>query len=249
MAGHSQFKNIMHRKGAQDAKRAKTFAKLAREITVAAKLGTPDPKQNPRLRSAMINARSENMPNDRISKAIQKAESNDNDKNYEEIRYEGYAVGGVALIIDALTDNRNRTASEVRAILNKYGGSLAETGAVAFNFERIGVIEYKYIDINSDLLFDVVVESGAIDLIKENEFHKISCKPEELGKVRDYIAEKFNDPKTAKLQWKANNTIEINEEHAKTLLKMIELLEDNDDVQSIYSNFEISMKILEKISI
>ncbi len=248
MAGHSQFKNIMYRKGSQDAKRSKAFAKLAREISVAVKNGSDDPKQNPRLRNAIINARSENMPNERIAKAIQKAIGSDDDKNYEEIIYEGYGVAGVAIIIDALTDNRNRTASEIRSTLAKNGGTMAETGSVSFNFTKIGRIIYPCNSIEDNHIFETAVESGASDIIQEKENHIVTCSLENFGKLRDSLVVEFGDPISAKIEWKALNTITINEAQAEKLLKTLSLLEDYDDIQSVYSNFEIPIEVLEKIS-
>ena len=203
MAGHSQFKNIMHRKGAQDAKRSKLFAKLAREITVASKSGMQDPKQNPRLRNAIINARHENMPNDKINKAIQKGGLNEDNNNYEEIRYEGIGNNGISLIIETLTDNRNRTASEIRSILSKNGGSLGENGSVTFKFEKLGAISYNTEELSKDSFFEFAVENGATDIIEETNLIIALCYQDEFGKLRDLLEKKFGEPLTAKLIWKA----------------------------------------------
>ncbi len=240
MAGHSQFKNIMHRKGAQDAKRAKLFAKLAREITVAAKSGMPDPKQNPRLRSAITNARHENMPNDRINKALQKGTSSDEENNYEEIRYEGIGNGGVFFIIETLTDNRNRTASEIRTIFNKNGGSLGETGTASFNFEKIGEIKYDITNISKEKFFDLAIEKNALDVFEEDNFIISTCPAESFGKFRDELEVEFGEPIKSNLIWQAKNYIDVDSEVKKKLLLLIELLEENDDVQHVYSNINLS---------
>ena len=239
MAGHSKFKNIMHRKGAQDGKRAKKFAKLAREITVASKSGMPDPQQNPRLRNAIINARHENMPNERIKKAIQKASSNEDNKNYEEIRYEGIGNSGVSLIIETLTDNRNRTASEIRSLLNKNGGSLGETGSVAYNFERVGEIGFALEGIDKEKFFEFSVDLGALDIIEDLDIILAICQPEIFGKLRDQLEKKYGEPSVAKLVWKIKNSLVADEDTAKKVITIIEQLEENDDVQNVYSNIEI----------
>ena len=245
MAGHSQFKNIMHRKGAQDAKRAKLFAKLAREITVAAKIGMPDPKQNPRLRNAIINAKHENMPNDRINKAVQKAHSNDDNTQYDEIRYEGVAGNGVFFIIETLTDNRNRTASEIRTILNKNGGMLGETGSASFNFDKIGSIKYNSKNISKDKFFDFSIDKNALDVVEEDTYIISTCLPENFGKFRDELEVEFGDPQKSELIWQAKNPLQLNPDIEKKILFLIELLEENDDVQSVYSNVHLSSRIKE----
>ena len=245
MAGHSQFKNIMHRKGAQDAKRAKLFAKLAREITVAAKSGMPDPKQNPRLRSAITNARHENMPNDRINKAIQKGASNDESDNYEEIRYEGIGNGGVFFIIETLTNNRNRTASEIRTIFNKNGGSLGETGTASFNFEKIGEIRYDISSIAKEEFFDFAIERNALDVFEEDSSIISTCHPEAFSKFKDELEVKFGEPTKSKLIWQAKNFTEVGLEVEKKTLLLIELLEENDDVQQVYFNINPSSNLEE----
>ena len=248
MAGHSQFKNIMYRKGAQDAKRAKLFAKLAREITVAAKSGIPEVDKNPRLRGAVINARAENMPKDKIEKAIHKAASGENIGNFEEVRYEGYGPGGVAVIVEALTDNRNRTASEIRAAFNKHGGNLGETGSVSYSFSHIGVIRYKKNVSDTDNILEHTIESGADDVLSTEDHHEIHCQPSELTEVRDSLIIRLGDPVSANLEWIAKSHININLEQMKTLIKMVEVLEDSDDVQSVSTNFEVSNEIIKSLS-
>jgi len=247
MAGHSKFKNIMHRKGAQDAKRAKVFAKHAREIYVAAKSGMPDPEKNARLRTAIIAARAVNTPKENIERAIKKAEGG-GEENYDEVRYEGYGPGGVAVIVEALTDNRNRTASDVRSTFTKHGGNLGETGSVGFMFERTGIIEYPADVADADTMFEEALEAGASDVASDENGHEISCAPEDLADVRDALMAKFGDPSEARLDWKPNTTTELDEQAASTMLKLIDVLEDNDDVQSVSSNFEISDEILAKLS-
>jgi len=248
MAGHSQFKNIMYRKGAQDAKRAKIFAKHARELTVAAKQGMADPAMNPRLRTAIIAARAANMPKDNIERAIKKGAGGDAHTNFEEMRYEGYGTGGVAVIVEALTDNRNRTAAEVRAAFTKYAGSLGESGSVNFMFNRVGVIRYPVDSAGADAVFEAAVESGAENVESTDEEHVITCEADAFNDVRDGLAEQFGDPTSAGLEWVPQNTITINEDQASTLLKMIDTLEDNDDVQSVSSNFEIPDDVMQKLS-
>ena len=235
MAGHSKFKNIQFRKGAQDAKRAKLFSKMAREITVAAKTGLPEAEKNPRLRNAIINARAENMPKDRIEKAIQKAIGGNDDAVYEEIRYEGYGPGSIAIIIDVLTDNRNRTASEIRSAFSKNGGALGETGSLSFVFTRKGV-------------FELAAESGAEDINSDITEHTAICMSEDFGNVRDSLTKKISDPISAKLEWVPQTLQSINEEQAEKILKFIDILEDNDDVQTVYTNFDITEEVMEKIN-
>ena len=247
MAGHSKFKNIMHRKGAQDKKRAKIFSKHAREIYVAAKSGMPDPDKNPRLRNAIIAARADNTPKDNIDRAIKKASGGDGE-SYDEIRYEGYGPGGVAVIVEALTDNRNRTASEVRAAFTKHGGNLGETGSVGFMFERTGTIEYAADAADADTMFEEALEAGAGDVASDDNGHVITCDPDDFSGVRDALIEKFGDPTGARLEWVPNTTTELDEQQAGTMLKLIDTLEDNDDVQNVASNFEVSDEIMEKLS-
>ena len=246
MAGHSKFKNIMHRKGRQDAKRAKIFAKLGKELAVAARGGI-DPDFNPRLRLAISAAKTQNMPNDNIQRAIKRAEGNDS-VIYEEVRYEGYGPGGVAVIVESLTDNRNRTASEVRAAFSKFGGNLGETGSVAFMFERIGLIIYGVEKVSSDDIFEAALNAGAEDVESGNETHEITCDPNDFSTVRDALESKFGDPENARLDWKPQNTVAIDEEIAGTLFKFLDLLEDNDDVQLVAVNFDIEDVVLERLS-
>lgn len=247
MAGHSKFKNIMHRKGAQDKKRAKIFAKHARLIYVAAKSGMPDPDKNPRLRTAILAARADNTPKDNIERAIKKAEGGE-EETYDEVRYEGYGPGGAAVIVEALTDNRNRTASEVRAAFTKHGGNLGETGSVGFMFERTGIIEYNADVADADSMFEAALEAGASDVSSDGDGHEIYCDPDDFASVRDALADKFGDPEEARLDWKPNTTTELDEQQAGTMLKLIDVLEDNDDVQNVSSNFEVSDEILAKLS-
>ncbi|MFL6804590.1 MAG: YebC/PmpR family DNA-binding transcriptional regulator [Xanthobacteraceae bacterium] len=247
MAGHSQFKNIMHRKGRQDKVRSKLFSKLAREITVSAKLGLPDPGMNPRLRAAIIAARAENMPKDNIERAIKKALGGDAE-SYDEVRYEGYGPGGVAVIVEALTDNRNRTASEVRATFTKSGGNLAETGAVSFMFDRVGIVEYGTGMASADQMLDAAIEAGAEDVVSNANGHEIYTTQESLREVAKALEAKFGEPRKAALTWKPQNTISVDDEQGEKLLRLIEALEDNDDVQNVYANFEVSDALVVKMS-
>ena len=248
MAGHSKFKNIMHRKGRQDAKRAKVFTKLIRELTVAAKTGQPDPDMNPRLRTAIAAAKSANMPGDTMNRAIKKGSGGDDDTNYEEIRYEGYGPAGVAVIVEALTDNRNRTASEVRAAFTKYNGNLGETGSVSFMFERVGLIVYGAGAASPDDMFDEALEAGAQDVESTDAGHEVTCDPDDFSKVRDALEAKFGDAEGARLDWKPQNSIAVDEKNAETLLKLLGALEDNDDVQRVAANFDIDDDVLERLS-
>ena len=239
MAGHSQFKNIMHKKGKQDAIRSKLFSKLAREITVAAKMGLPDPNMNARLRAAVLAAKAENMPKDNIERAIKKASGADAE-NYDEVRYEGYAPGGVAVIIEGLTDNRNRTAGEVRSYFTKAGGALAETGAVSFMFDRVGLIEFDKKVASEDAMMEAGIEAGADDVVTTEETHEIITTVESLRDVAKALEEKFGDSRKAALVWRPQNTIKVDDEAGEKILKLVNALEDNDDVQNVYANFEIS---------
>jgi YebC/PmpR family DNA-binding regulatory protein len=247
MAGHSQFKNIMHRKGRQDAAKSKLFGKLAREITVSAKVGIPDPEMNPRLRAAVIAARAENMPKDNIERAIKKAAGGDGE-SYEEIRYEGYGPGGVAVIVEVLTDNRNRTAGEVRATFTKSGGNLAETGAVSFMFDRVGVIEYDAAVAGADAMFEVALEAGADDVVSGETGHEIYAAADGFGAVSKALEARFGEPRRAALVWRQQNTVAVNDEHGEKLLKLIESLNDRDDVQNVYANFEVSDDLMQRMS-
>ncbi|MCD2183170.1 YebC/PmpR family DNA-binding transcriptional regulator [Rhizobium sp. TRM96647] len=247
MAGHSQFKNIMHRKGRQDAVRSKMFSKLAREITVAAKAGMPDPAMNPRLRLAIQNAKAQSMPKDNIDRAVKKASGGDAE-NYEEIRYEGYGPGGVAVIVEALTDNRNRTASSVRSTFTKAGGALGETGSVSFSFDRVGEITYKLAAGDADAVMDAAIEAGADDVETDDEVHTIYCAFENIGEVSKALESTLGEAETVKAIWKAQNTVPVDEEKAQSLMKLIDTLEDDDDVQNVYSNFEVSDEVMAKLS-
>lgn len=247
MAGHSQFKNIMYRKGAQDAKRAKLFSKLGREITVSAKTGLPDPMMNPRLRLAIQAARAQNMPKDNIERAIKKALGND-EENFEEIRYEGYGPGGTAVIVEALTDNRNRTAPEVRSYFAKNGGNLAETGAVSFMFDRLGIIEFAPQVGSEDDILEAAIDAGADDVKSDSDGHEIFCAPDQLHEVSKALEAKFGEPRKASLIWQPQNTILVDDENAEKLIKLIDTLEDNDDVQNVYSNFEFSDTFMTKMA-
>jgi YebC/PmpR family DNA-binding regulatory protein len=236
----------MHKKGKQDAIRSKLFSKLAREITVAAKLGMPDPNMNPRLRAAVIAARAENMPKDNIDRAIKKASGGDSE-NYDEVRYEGYAPGGVAVIVEALTDNRNRTAGEVRSYFTKSGGALAETGAVAFMFDRVGSIEYDAKVATEDQMMEAAIEAGAEDVVSSEDGHEITTTMESLAEVAKALEAKFGEPRKAKLVWKPQNTIAVDDEAGEKIVKLVGALEDNDDVQNVYANFEISDALVAKM--
>jgi YebC/PmpR family DNA-binding regulatory protein len=246
MAGHSQFKNIMHKKGRQDAIRSKLFSKLAREITVAAKMGLPDPSMNARLRAAMLAARAENMPKDNIERAIKKASGADAE-TYDEVRYEGYAPGGVAVIVEALTDNRNRTAGEVRSYFTKAGGSLAETGAVSFMFDRVGLIEFDRKVASEDAMLEAALDAGAEDVSTSEDGHEIITTLESLRDVAQALEQKFGEPRKAALVWRPQNTISVDDEAGEKILKLIGALEDNDDVQNVYANFEVSDALVAKM--
>jgi YebC/PmpR family DNA-binding regulatory protein len=247
MAGHSQFKNIMHRKGKQDAMRAKLFAKLAREITVAAKSGTPDPDMNPRLRLAIQEARAENMPKDNIERAIKKAQGGDL-ANYEGVRYEGYAPGGVAIIVEALTDNRNRTGGVVRSVFTKYNGNLGATGSVSHMFNHIGEVTYKPDAGSAETVLDAAIEAGADDVQSDDNGHTIVCPFESLGSVAAALEKKLGEAQSVKAVWKPNLTTSVDEENAQTIMKMLSALEDDDDVQNVYANFEISDEVMKKLT-
>ena len=247
MAGHSQFKNIMHRKGRVDAVRSKMFGKLAREITVAAKMGIPDPNMNPRLRAAILAARAENMPKDNIERAIKKSQGGDAE-NYDEIRYEGYGPGGVALIVEAMTDNRNRTASDVRSVFTKAGGNLAETGAVAFMFDRVGSVEFDEKVADADTVLDAAIEAGADDVASDEGGHTIYCDGGALADVTKALEGRFGEPRKSALVWKPQTAIAVDDDAGEKLIRMVEALEDHDDVQHVYGNFELSDTLLAKLS-
>ena len=246
MAGHSQFKNIMHKKGKQDAIRSKLFSKLAREITVAAKMGLPDPAMNARLRAAVLAARAENMPKDNIERAVKKASGADSE-NYDEVRYEGYAPGGVAVIVEALTDNRNRTAGEVRSSFAKAGGSLAETGAVSFMFDRVGLIVYDRKAADDEAMLEAAIEAGADDVVSGIEEHEVITSVEALAEAQKALESKFGEPRKASLVWRPQNTIAVEDEAGEKILRLIGALEDNDDVQNVTANFEISDALMARM--
>ncbi|MCT2560023.1 YebC/PmpR family DNA-binding transcriptional regulator [Tsuneonella sp. YG55] len=246
MAGHSKFKNIMHRKGAQDKKRSAQFSKLSREITVAAKMGAPDPDMNPRLRLAVNNAKAASMPKDNIQRAIDKASANEGD-DYEEVRYEGYGPGGVALIVEALTDNRNRTATNVRTAFSKNGGNLGATGAVSHGFERKGLIEYPASAGDEEKVLEAAIEAGADDVESTEDGHTIWTDMEALHEVAGALEKTLGEAESVKLAWKPNITVEVDEGNAGTLLKLVDALDDDDDVQTVWGNYEVSDEILEKI--
>ena len=248
MAGHSQFKNIMHRKGAQDARRARQFAKLIREITVSARTGLPDPAANPRLRTAIAEARVANMPRDTIERAVKKATGATGGEDYVDVRYEGYGPAGVAVIVEALTDNRNRTASDVRAAFNKHGGALGETNSVSFMFTRLGVIGYPAAVATADAMLEAAIDAGADNAESGPEGHEITCAPDDWMAVRDALEARFGPPASAKLDWRPSTSVTLDEDRAISLLKLIDALEDNDDVQNVYANFEIPDAVMQSLS-
>ena len=248
MAGHSQFKNIMHKKGKQDALRAKLFSKLGREITVAAKLGLPDPATNPRLRAAVTAARQANMPKDTVDRAIKKATGAAAGDDYSEVRYEGYGPAGVAVIVEALTDNRNRTASDVRNAFSKHGGALGETNSVSFLFSRLGVVRYPAVAASEDAMLEAAIEAGADNVESGAGGHEVTTAPETFFAVRDALEARFGAPEEAKLDWRPATTVTLDEERATGLLKLLDALEDNDDVQNVYANFDIPDAVMAKLS-
>ncbi|MBS0965713.1 YebC/PmpR family DNA-binding transcriptional regulator [Acetobacter okinawensis] len=248
MAGHSQFKNIMHRKGAQDAKRAKQFGKIIRELTVATRSGLPDPNSNPRLRAAIVAAREVNMPKDTIERAIKKASGGAGGDDYVEMRYEGYGPAGVAVIVEALTDNRNRTASEVRAAFSKSGGSMGETNSVSFMFRRLGVIVYPASVASEDDMLEAAIEAGAENVVSTDTTHEVTCEVESFFAVKDALEARFGEAESAKLDWRPENTVTLDEEKARSLFKFLDVLEDNDDVQNVYANFDLPDDLAEKLS-
>ena len=247
MAGHSQFKNIMHRKGRQDAVRSKLFGKLSREITVAAKMGLPDPAMNPRLRAAILAAKAESVPKDNIDRAIKKAVGNDAE-SYDEMRYEGYGPAGVAVIVEVLTDNKNRSAGEVRAAFTKAGGNLAETGAVSFMFDHVGVVEFDAKVADADAMLEAAIEAGAEDVVSSENGHEVYTTNDSLRDVAKALEAKFGEPRKAALTWKPQNTVPVDDEQGEKVLKLIDALNDNDDVQNVFANFEISDALVQKLS-
>lgn len=250
MAGHSQFKNIMHRKGRQDANKAKRFNKIAREISVASKGGAPDPAANPRLRAAVQAARAMNMARERIEKAIKAGQPGGGDGAvYEEIRYEGYGAGGIALIVEALTDNRNRTASDIRAAFSKHGGSLGETNSVGFLFQRCGLISYPEAIASADAMLEAVILAGGTDVSSGEAGHEVITNPEDIAIVRDALEKQFGAPSTARLTWKPLSLVAVDGEAAQLLLKLLDTLEDHDDVQHVIGNFDIAADALADIEV
>ncbi|MEL6966973.1 MAG: YebC/PmpR family DNA-binding transcriptional regulator [Pseudomonadota bacterium] len=251
MAGHSKFKNIMHRKGRQDAVRSKMFAKLSKEITVASKLGGPDPDGNPRLRLAIQNAKGQSMPKDNIQRAVSKGQAGEGD-DYFEIRYEGYGPGGVAVIVEALTDNKNRSAGNVRAAFTKYGGALGETGSVGFMFDRVGEIKYPPAAGDEDAVMEAAIEAGADDVVSdledEGDGHTIYTGFEDMGTVATALEETLGEAASVNPTWKPQNTVPVDEDKAGTLMKLIDALEDDDDVQNVYANFEIDDAVMAKLN-
>ncbi len=248
MAGHSQFKNIMHRKGAQDARRARSFAKLIREITVAARQGLPDPATNPRLRSAVSAALKANMTRDTIDRAIKKATGAGQGDDYFEVRYEGYGPAGVAVIVEALTDNRNRTASDVRSAFAKYGGALGETNSVSFMFCRLGVVRYPAKAASEDDMLEAAIEAGADNVESGLDGHEVTVPADDFLAVRDALEQRFGPAEESKLEWRPGTVVTLDEHRASTLLKLLDVLEDNDDVQNVYANFDIPDAVMQSLS-
>jgi YebC/PmpR family DNA-binding regulatory protein len=251
MAGHSQFKNIMHRKGRQDAQRAKVFTKLIREITTAARLGAPDANANPRLRAAMIAAREANMTRDTIDRAIKRGSGAGADETYDEVRYEGYGPGGVALIVEGLTNNRNRTAGEMRSIFTKHGGNLGETNSVSFMFDRLGEFRYPLSAGTADEVLEKAIDAGAEDVVSgegADGVHEIYCTQDSFNAVREALEKSLGQPSVAKLTWRPKTTTPVDGDAAQTLIDLIAALEDNDDVQNVYANFEVSDDALAKFA-
>ncbi len=248
MAGHSKFKNIMHRKGAQDKKRAKTFSRLGKEIAVAVKTGGADPESNIRLRSAINTAKALNMPKDNIERAIKKGEGNDADSNYEEVRYEGYGPEGTAIIVEAMTNNKNRTAAEIRSIFSKSGGNLGESVSVSFGFKRLGAITIEKNLATEEEIFDFSVENGSEDLEVNEEDYVIYCEQSVLHTLNNKIVSKFGSTKSAELIWKSDTSVEVEKDSAEKLFKLLNALEDNDDVQGVSSNFEVSEETLASLT-
>ena len=246
MAGHSKFKNIMHRKGAQDKKKSAAFSKLSREITVAAKMGTPDPDMNPRLRAAVNAAKAVSMPKDNIQRSIDKASRGDAE-NYEEIRYEGFGPGGVSLIVEALTDNRNRTATNVRVAITKNGGNMGASGSVSHGFDRMGLINYPASAGSDEKIFDAALEAGAEDVTSSEDGHEIWTATGDLHEVAKALEPVLGEPEGAKLAWKPQTMVTVNEADAGLLFKLIDTLDDDDDVQTVWGNYEVPDEVMEKL--
>ena len=247
MAGHSKWANIQHRKGRQDAARSKLFSKFSKEITVAAKMGDPDPDKNPRLRLAVKEARANSMPKDNIDRAIKKAQGGDAE-DYQEVRYEGYGPNGIAIIVEAMTDNRNRTASDIRSYFTKSGGNLAETGAVSFMFDRVGYVEFGPDVADADAMLEAAIDAGADDVVSSENGHEIYCDQGNLNEVTKALEDKFGEPKASKLVWKPQTPVAVDDETGEKLMKLMESLEEHDDVQSVYGNFELSDALMQKMA-
>ena len=245
MAGHSKFKNIMHRKGRADAARSKLFSKLSREITVAAKSGMPDPAMNPRLRLAVANARAESMPKDNIERAIKKGAGGDGE-NYEEVRYEGFGPGGVNIIVEGLTDNRNRAASNIRSIFSKNGGNLGASGSVTFQFDRLGELTYPASVGSEDKVMEAAIEAGAQDVESDEESHIVYTAFEDFAEVAAALEGVLGEAKTSKIVWRPKTYVNVDAEAVPTLLKLIDALDDDDDVQNVYGDYDISDEDMEK---
>jgi len=243
MAGHSKFKNIMHRKGAQDKKRSAMFSKLSREITVAAKMGTPDPDMNPRLRAAVLAAKAQSMPKDNIQRAIDKSAAGEGD-NYEEVRYEGFGPGGVSLIVEALTDNRNRTATNVRTFFSKNGGNLGASGSVSHGFDRMGLIGYPVSAGSADQVLEAAIEAGADDVESDEEGHQIWTAQDSLHEVAKALESALGEPESTKLAWRPQTPVEVAGDDAGQLVKLIDALEEDDDVQTVWGNYEVSDEVM-----
>ena len=248
MAGHSQFKNIMHRKGAQDVRRGKLFARLIREITVAARQGLPDPASNPRLRAAVAAAREANMPKDTVDRAIKKATGGAGGDDYVEVRYEGYGPAGVAVIVEGLTDNRNRTASDIRSAFAKHGGALGETNSVSFMFSRLGVVRYPPSAGSADEMLEAAIEAGADNAESDDNGHEVTCAVEDFFPLRDALEARFGPPESARVEWRPSTSVTLDEDRAATVLKLLDALEDSDDVQNVYANFDIPEDVMARLS-
>ncbi|HWT09760.1 MAG TPA: YebC/PmpR family DNA-binding transcriptional regulator [Roseomonas sp.] len=248
MAGHSHAKNVMHRKATQGAKRAQAFGKLIREITVSAKTGLPDPAMNPRLRAAVKAALVANMTRDTIDRAIKRASTAGQGEDWQEVRYEGYGPYGIAIIVEALTDNRNRTGGDLRSIFNKNGGALGESNSVAFQFDRKGVLCYPVAAASADAMLEAAIEAGAEDVETDAETHEVSCSVEDFAAVRDALEATFGEAQAAKLEWWPSTTIDLDEEKARDILKLVDALDDHDDVQTVYANFEVDEAAAERLS-
>ena len=247
MAGHSKYKNIMYRKGAQDKKRSAMFSKLSREITVAAKMGTPDPDMNPRLRAAVLAAKAQSMPKDNIQRAIDKSAAGEGD-NYEEVRYEGFGPGGVSLIVEALTDNRNRTATNVRTSFSKNGGNLGASGSVSHGFDRMGLISYPASAGSPDEILEAAIEAGAEDVESDEDGHQIWTAQEALHEVAKALEAALGEPESTKLAWRPQTPVEVGGDDAGQLLKLIDALEDDDDIQTVWGNYEVSDEVMAGLS-